>query len=168
MKKSAWLFLALVFIPLVAQTNISADDQLKPLAAPEFTLKDLQGKTWILSDFKGKVLFLNFWATWCPPCRTEITDFIEAYQTYRKKGMEIIGISLDEISPAALFSFVQRFKINYPVAFATEKILVDFEPGEYIPTTIIIDKQGKIRYKKIGVLDRETLANIFHKLIAEK
>ncbi|HOI45017.1 MAG TPA: TlpA disulfide reductase family protein, partial [Candidatus Aminicenantes bacterium] len=75
-------------IVLIAAASISAAAQDEP--APPFQLKDLQGKTLSLADYKGKVLFLNFWATWCPPCRAEIPDFIEAYSQYNTKGMEIL------------------------------------------------------------------------------
>jgi len=136
--------------------------------APEFSVKDLDGKTVSLSDMKGKVVFLNFWATWCPPCREEIPDFVEFYDQNRSRGIEIVGLSVDRLSSDDLQSFVRKNKMSYPVAFATKRILEAYEPGPYIPTTIVIDKQGRIRDKQVGGLNKETLTDWFQKLSSEK
>ncbi|MFZ2053802.1 MAG: TlpA disulfide reductase family protein [Candidatus Aminicenantales bacterium] len=152
------------FIPTTsAQANYAS--------APDFTLTDLNGKTITLSDYKGKVLFLNFWATWCPPCRTEIPDFIEAYTEQKANGLEILGISLDSNGKSAVAAFIEKYKVNYPVVLETrrntEKIINDYQPGQYIPTTIIIDKSGRIRSKEVGAIDKETLLKYFQQLAAE-
>ena len=84
-------------------------------SAPDFRVTDLKGKTISLSDYKGKVLFLNFWATWCPPCRAEIPDFIEAYSQEKANGLEILGISVDTKGKAEVAAFVEQYKINYPI-----------------------------------------------------
>ncbi len=140
-------------------------------SAPNFKLTDLNGQKISLADYKGKVLILNFWATWCPPCRAEIPDFVEAYAEQKANGLEILGISLDTKGKETVVSFVDKYKINYPVVLesrqATEKIINDYEPGQYIPATIIIDKLGRIRHKEVGVIDKETLLKHFQKLIAE-
>jgi peroxiredoxin len=139
--------------------------------APDFTLTDLNGKTIKLADYKGKVLFLNFWATWCPPCRAEIPDFIEAYAEQKANGLEILGISLDTRGKDAVAAFIEKYEVNYPVVLEsrqnTEKIVNDYQPGQYIPTTIIIDKSGRIRDKAVGAIDKETLLKYFQKLKAE-
>jgi peroxiredoxin len=149
--------------PTAAQSN-------NPLA-PNFKLTDLNGKTISLSDYKGKVLFLNFWATWCPPCRAEIPDFVEAYAEQKANGLEILGISLDSKGKETVAAFVEKYKINYPVVLesrqATEKIINDYQPGQYIPATIIIDKAGHIRSKEVGAMDKETLLKHFQRLAAE-
>jgi peroxiredoxin len=140
-------------------------------SAPNFKLTDLNGRQISLADYKGKVLFLNFWATWCPPCRAEIPDFVEAYAEQKANGLEILGISLDTKGKEIVVSFVDKYKINYPVVLesrqATEKIINDYQPGQYIPATIIIDKSGRIRHKEVGVLDKETLLKHFQRLNAE-
>jgi cytochrome c biogenesis protein CcmG/thiol:disulfide interchange protein DsbE len=148
--------------------SVAAAAQANYPQAPAFSLKDLNGKTMALEDFKGKILFLNFWATWCPPCRAEIPDFIEFYGQNKDKGLEVVGLSVDNLTPQQLLSFVQKNKMTYPVAFATEKIIRDYEPGEFIPTTIVIDRQGRIRHKQVGAMNKETLAGIFQKLASEK
>jgi len=139
--------------------------------APDFTLTDLSGKSISLADYRGKVLFLNFWATWCPPCRAEIPDFVEVYGQNKSRGLEVIGISLDTKDKEAIAAFVEKYKINYPIVLesrkATEKIIADYEPGEYIPTTIVIDKQGRIRGKQVGQMDKQMLLKYFSQLSAE-
>lgn len=138
---------------------------------PDFTVTDINGKTISLSHYKGKVLFLNFWASWCPPCRAEIPEFVDVYQKYKSKGLEILGISLDTKDKSAIVDFAQQFKINYPIVLEsrkqTEKLLDDFKPGQFIPTTFVIDKQGRIRDKIVRSMDKEEMLRYFDRLIAE-
>jgi peroxiredoxin len=154
-----------------ATDNQSAAAQSDSRQAPDFSLTDLSGKTIKLADYKGKVLFLNFWATWCPPCRSEIPDFIEVYGQMKSRGLEIIGISLDTKGREAVAAFVGKFKINYPIILETrektEQIISDFDPGQFIPTTFIIDKQGRIRDKIVRQMDKAELLKYFKRLIAE-
>jgi peroxiredoxin len=139
--------------------------------APDFRVTDLAGRTISLSDYRGKVLFLNFWATWCPPCRAEIPDFVEAYAKQKANGLEILGISVDTTGKSAVAAFVEKYKINYPVVLETRentgKIIDDYQPGQFIPTTFIIDKTGRIRHKQVGAVDKETLLKHFRQLAAE-
>ncbi len=135
--------------------------------APDFKIEDLDGKIHTLNDYRGKILLINFWATWCPPCRAEIPDFIEVYEAEKNNGLAILGLSVDDLSTNELQTFVRRFKINYPVALATQEIIRQFRPGQYIPTTIFIDKKGQIRHKHVGLLDKKTLLDYFRKLKAE-
>jgi peroxiredoxin len=162
--------LALVIVPGIALACGSAAQSTYP-QAPDFTVTDLNGKTISLSQCKGKVLFLNFWASWCPPCRTEIPDFVDVYAKYKSRGLEIVGISLDTKDKAAIVEFVQKFKVNYPIVLEskaqTEKLLDDFKPGQFIPTTFIIDKQGRIRDKVVRSMDKEEMVRYFERLAAE-
>jgi len=135
--------------------------QAETTPAPDFVIKDLQGTSFSLASYKGKVLVLNFWATWCPPCRKEIPDFIEAYREFKDKGLEILGVSVDETTAEALLEWTKKTGINYPIALATPEILRDYEPGEYIPATIIVDRSGRIRYRQSSLMDKETLLRLF-------
>jgi peroxiredoxin len=165
------LITAAVLILTGAAFTIAPAAQSSGEQAPAFTLTDLNGKSLSLSDYKGKVLFLNFWATWCPPCRAEIPDFIEVYKAQNAKGLEIIGISLDSKGKDVVAAFVEKYKINYPIVLETrqntEKIIDDYQPGQFIPVTIVIDKQGRIRHKQVGQIDQETLLKYFQQLISE-
>jgi peroxiredoxin len=161
-----------VFLLLFATVLIQqAHSQGNYPQAPDFSVMDLSGKSISLSDYKGKVLFLNFWATWCPPCRAEIPDFVEVYGQQKAKGLEILGISLDSKGKDVITAFVDKYKINYPVVLetrnTTEKIIDDYQPGQFIPTTIVIDKQGRIRNKHVGQMTKDMLLKYFQQLAAE-
>lgn len=153
--------MSLVLFVLVSADNACAIKGDSP-AAPAFTLKDLNGTNISLSDYEGKVLFLNFWATWCPPCRAEIPDFIEVYDEYKDKGLEILGISLDQIGVDQVRKFVERYKMNYPVAMATNEMFKDYPPPQAIPTTLVIDRDGKIQYKKVGMMSKQKMIDLFN------
>jgi peroxiredoxin len=166
MKKTLMLLVAgLVILLAIGTLFLRAETENSP--APDFTIKDLQGNALTLSSFRGKVLLLNFWATWCPPCRAEIPDFVEAYQEYKAKGLEIIGVSVDRVPPEKLKMFLSQAKINYPIALADQKLIEDYQPGNYIPVTIIIDKKGKIRFRQVGQIDKDALVKLFNTYISE-
>ncbi len=169
MKRFILVLLPLVIVLFVCaeaeKTSIFGDNSSQ---ASDFTVKDLKGREISLSKYSGKVVFLNFWATWCRPCKAEIPDFIEAYKQYKDKGMEIIGISVDRVSPKSVLKFAEKYKINYPVVMSTVKIIKEYEPGPYVPTTIIVDQEGKIRHRHIGYMSKETLEDYFLKLTEEK
>jgi peroxiredoxin len=136
-------------------------EKIEPVPAPNFTVKDLQGNVHTLADYKGKVLVINFWATWCPPCRREIPDFIAATKELGGEGLEILGLSVDQLGAADLSDWAKRMGMNYPVALATPKIVADFEPGDFIPATFVIDGKGLIRYRESGLMTKETLVRLF-------
>ncbi len=159
---------ALVMAAILALGIPAPALQAENVPAPAFTVKDLQGKTLTLADYKGKVLVLNFWATWCGPCRAEIPDFIEAYKENKARGLEIIGISVDRMAPEKLLAFVEKGGINYPVALADRATVEAYEPGDYIPATIVIDGKGVIRFRHVGQLEKADLVKLFNELIAEK
>lgn len=150
-------FLVLGFVGLSAACR--ADDA----AAPEFKVRDLDGNEISLADYKGKTLFLNFWATWCPPCRAEIPGFIEIYKQYKDKGLEILGLSVDDLPSEQVKEWTGQAGVNYPVAMADPAVVESFRPGEFIPTTIIIDAAGRVRHRHVGYLDKQELVRLFEK-----
>lgn len=160
-KSNTWIWLVLFFLLL----PLHADD-LKP--APNFKITDLNGQDISLSDYQGKVTFLNFWATWCAPCKAEIPGFIEIFEKYKDRGMVIIGISLDSVGEDKIQEFVEEYKITYPVAKGTMGLAREYGAGRMIPETFIIDKQGNIKHKHIGYMDKETLENYFLELTGVK
>ena len=156
MKKHVLLIALVAFILIVSAVTFAAKEK----SAPDFVLTDLDGNEITLANLKGKVIFLNFWATWCGPCRHEIPDFVEFYEKYKDKGMEIIGISVDK-SAKKVKDFMGKHKISYPVVMATNEIMGDYKPGRYIPTTIIINTKGHIVEKKVGIMDKTALEGYF-------
>jgi peroxiredoxin len=122
-------------------------------AAPAFTLTDINGGTVSLSDFKGKVVILDFWATWCPPCKREIPDFITLQSEYASKGLQIVGIALDQ--PDKVRAFAQQNGMNYPVLLGTDQISALYGGIEGIPTTFILDKNGNIVNRFEGFRPKE-------------
>ena len=150
------LAVVLTFNFLIARVN----DQ----AAPEFTLIALDGTEVTLRDFEGKVLFLNFWATWCSPCRQEIPGFLEIYDKYKDEGLEILGVSLDRQGPDVVKPFAEEMKITYPLVMANNEIMQAYQPGQYIPATIIIDREGNIHNKHVGYMDKAQVEKMFLEL----
>jgi thiol-disulfide isomerase/thioredoxin len=132
--------------------------QPEGIANLNFTLKDKNGTNVRLTDYKGKVILLNFWATWCGPCKAEIPELVEVYNEYHNRGFEILGVlSEDEPSRDDLQAFTSAFKMNYPIFHAHE----DFEnvhgPIWALPTTYFIDRKGSICSKHMGPVSRQTV-----------
>ncbi|MCR4396844.1 MAG: TlpA family protein disulfide reductase [Candidatus Saccharicenans sp.] len=136
-------------------------------AAPDFRVTSLDGQELGLTSLKGKIILVNFWATWCPPCRAEIPDFIEAYSELKDRGLEILGFSVDDLPEADLKAFVNKAGMNYPIALVGQEIVAAFKPGQYIPTSIFIDRNGRLRYKHVGRLSKDDLVKIFEALERE-
>lgn len=120
-------------------------------AAPDFSLKDVDGKTVHLSDYKGKVVLLDFWATTCGPCRLEMPWFEDLQRTRKDKGFEVVGISVDEGGWEDVKPFLARMKVNYRVVMGDDGIARAYGGVDAIPTTFLIDKQGKIAAVHVGV-----------------
>lgn len=121
--------------------------------APDFSLSTIDGETLKLSDYKGKVIILDFWATWCPPCRKEIPDLIKLYDKYKDKGLIIIGISSEDTN--TLKEFSEDNGINYPIALGNQKVAEAYGGIQYIPTTFVIDREGNIIKKHVGFTEYE-------------
>ncbi|HNY91492.1 MAG TPA: TlpA disulfide reductase family protein [bacterium] len=128
-------------------------------SAPAFELAGTDGKTIKLSDYKGKVVIVDFWDTWCPPCRMEIPHFIELQNQYKSKGFEMIGVVLGREGKEKVLDFIKSNKINYVNAYATEAFLNAYGPIEGIPTTFVIDQQGRIYKSYTGYRDKAVFEN---------
>ena len=149
------------------------DDQKKNNAssasrAPDFALKNLKGNTLDLEDLRGKVVLLNFFATWCSPCRQEIPDFVRLYKKFKDQGLEIVGISLDMEGAAVLTPFVRYFKIPYPILLGTRKVVMDYGGITGVPTTFFIDRDGLIVDYFIGLRPAMVLEKTITELINKK
>jgi len=133
--------------------------------APAWKLQDINGKTVQLSDFKGKVVVLDFWATWCPPCRAEIPHFIELQKQYQSQGLVVIGVSLDQGGPGVVSSFAKQQNINYPIVMGTEDVAKAYGNIEAIPTTFVIDPNGNITGKHIGFTEKSVFEDEIKKVL---
>lgn len=111
----------------------------------ELTLKDINGREIRLSNYRGKIVLVNFWATWCPPCRAEVPDLIRLQRDYRGKGLQVIGVTYPPQKLAEVRRFVRRAKVNYPVALGTKETKLLFTQSETLPMTIVIGTDGRIR-----------------------
>jgi cytochrome c biogenesis protein CcmG/thiol:disulfide interchange protein DsbE len=141
--------------------NIGDDAKI----APEFSLYTLEGDEIRLSDYAGKIVILDFWATWCPPCRKSIPDLISIQNEY-KDDLIIIGISLDQPSTQVeLQPFIESYGINYPVVLGTLEVVEAYGNIQAIPTSFIIDREGKITNKHVGLVPKSTLVDEIEALL---
>lgn len=141
---------AIIFAVLMAVSPIIAVGQTSH--APVLVLKDLRGRALRLSDYKGKVVVLNFWATWCPPCRAEMPDLIRMQREYRSQGLQVVGITYPPEEIAEVRQFVRKLGVNYPIALGTIETKSLFDETETLPLTIVIDREGKVRQRIEGIL----------------
>jgi thiol-disulfide isomerase/thioredoxin len=123
-----------------------------PDPAPDFKLTTLEGKALSLADYKNKVVLLNFWATWCGPCRAEVPDLVELQNKYKDR-VQIIGLVVDDDDQAAIKKFVAEFGINYPVALATDAMRLEYGGIPALPTSFVLDAHGRIVQKHEGLRD---------------
>lgn len=133
--------------------------------APEFSLTDLSGKTLDLAAFRGKVVLLDFWATWCAPCRTEIPHFVDLQNRYRDRGLQVIGISLDD-DPAAVREFYQQLGMNYPVAIGDAALAERYGGILGLPVALVIGCDGRIYSHHAGETDVSVFEREIQPLLA--
>ena len=154
--------------PAAAKSAKQAPKAESRKIAPEFALKDAQGKTVSLADYKGKVVLLNFWATWCGPCKIEIPWFIEFEQKYKDRGFAVIGVSMDEDGWDAVKPYLEKNRINYRVLLGDDKIAEAYGGVENLPTTFTIDDQGRIAGTHIGLVSKSDYENEIRQLLDTK
>lgn len=136
--------------------------------APNFSLKSVDGKTIKLSDYKGKIVILDFWATWCPPCRRGVPDLISIQKEF-KKDVVVIGISLDrEKTIKDVPGFMKDYGINYPVVYGDDKVTIDYGGIRSIPTSFVIDKKGNVVDSHIGLVPKEVFTDKIKELLNKK
>jgi cytochrome c biogenesis protein CcmG/thiol:disulfide interchange protein DsbE len=128
------------------------DSSWKP--APSFTLKDSNGAAVTLADYKGKVLLLNFWATWCGPCKIEIPWFTEFQQQYKDKGFEVLGVAMDD-DWTAVKPYLVSHKINYRIVLGNDAMATAYGGVDALPTTFVIDQNGKVLTSHIGLVNKD-------------
>ncbi|MBI4417688.1 MAG: TlpA family protein disulfide reductase [Ignavibacteriales bacterium] len=136
-----------------------------PEKAPDFKLKNGKGETVTLSSLRGKVVVINFWATWCAPCRAEIPGFLDVYDEYKSKGLEIIGISLDSDGWESIKPFVNEYDITYPVVLGERETVRNYGGITAIPTTFVVDRNGNIAAHHVGYMSKSDFLRTVKQLL---
>jgi peroxiredoxin len=133
--------------------------------AAAFSLQDLSGKPLDIANYRGKVVLLDFWATWCTPCRAEIPEFVEYQNKYGGQGLQVMGISMDDdVTPVR--AFYQQFKMNYPVAVGNANLAENYGGILGLPVTFLIDRQGRVAAKYVGAADMNAMQQKLQSLLA--
>jgi peroxiredoxin len=145
------------------KASVKADHERRQ--APDFALKDSDGKTVRLSDYRGKVVLLDFWATWCGPCKIEIPWFMEFERKYRDRGFSVLGISMDEEGWDAVKPFVADLAVNYRIVLGNDDIAEEYGGVEALPTTFLIDREGKIAAMHVGLASKSDFQNGIEQLL---
>src|SRR5438309_10113238 len=144
-----------------------AGAQMKGQPAPEFTLQSLDGKTVHLADFRGKGVLLNFWATWCQPCKIEMPWFVELQKKYGPQGLQVVGIAMDDASEQDIAKFAQNMGVNYPVLIGKESVGEAYGGVPYLPLTFYIDRSGKVTSKVPGLRRRSDIEDNIKKALSQ-
>lgn len=137
-------------------------------AAPNFELKDTDGRTVALSDFRGKVVLLNFWATWCGPCKVEIPWFVEFEQRYKGDGFAVLGVAMDEEGWSVVKPFLSETKVNYRVMIGNDSVSQQYGGVDSLPTTFILDQNGGIASTHVGLVSKSDYENEIKELLQSK
>jgi peroxiredoxin len=133
--------------------------------APDFTLKDGEGRDVKLSDFRGKVVLLNFWATWCGPCKIEMPWFVDFQRKYKDQGFSVVAVSLDEEGWDVVRPFAEDLKLNFPVLLGNDETAEQFGGIQALPTTLIIDQQGRVYNSHMGLVSMSDYEDEIKKLL---
>ncbi len=141
---------------------------LRGKPAPDFTLKTLDGKTVSLSDYKGKAVLLNFWATWCGPCKLEMPWLIDLQKKYAAQGFTVLGISEDDGAPKNVADFAANMGVNYPVLFADDKTSKAYGGIDYLPTSYYIGRNGKVVLEVGGIISQSDIDADIQKILAAR
>lgn len=177
MKRNAIVFVALMVAILAmlasgkylsrerAHGPLKLVGDVKGVPAPDFTLPSLDGRTVKLSEFRGKAVVLNFWATWCPPCKEEMPWFADLQKRYGNDGLVVIGVAMDDSSPASIAKFASQLGVNYPVLLGTDQVSDDYGDVQYLPTTFYIARDGTIMDKVTGLAGRPEIEKDVRKVL---
>jgi cytochrome c biogenesis protein CcmG/thiol:disulfide interchange protein DsbE len=141
----------------IVSAAVKQEKDRKP--APDFTLKDGMGRPVKLSDYKGKVVMLNFWATWCGPCKIEIPWLIEFEQTYKDQGFAVLGVAMDEEGWEVVKPYVERSKMNYRVLIGDDITAQKYGGVDSLPTSFMLDRQGRIANTHVGLVSKGSIQN---------
>jgi len=175
MRKAILIVVAIILAVAIYEVGRRSSTHSKPggplsvghSVAPDFSLQDLNGQPLALADYSGKVVLLDFWATWCAPCLGEIPHFVALQNQYREQGLQVIGISMDD-GPKPVREFYQRFKMNYPVALGTDKLAEAYGGVLGLPVTFLIGRDGQVAAKYVGEVQMPVLEQKIKSLLQAK
>ena len=155
------ILIALLFIAQSGSISLTQTTQRvsESAVAPAFSLKALNGRVAKLSDYKGKVLLINLWASWCAPCRMELPELVRLQRQYKARGLQIVGVTYPDDDAASVRRMTRQLKLNYPILFGTSELLDAYQIGEVLPATVIVDRDGIIRERILGILEPEEFKN---------
>ena len=159
-----WMVAAAAPLQQLQQHGVESPQSPKE-SAPDFALRDLRGRTVRLEAFRGRVVLINFWATWCPPCRAEMPELVRLQKEYEARGLQVIGVTQPPYARGVVRRLARRFKINYPIVYGTRETALAFGAGEVLPTTVVIDREGRVRAHILGILEQEEFAEQIEPLL---
>lgn len=172
-KAHVTLIIIFLIVGLTVSSPTLAGDGSSSLKAADFTLLNTDGQKTSLSDYRGKVIILDFWATWCPPCVKEIPHFIELTDEYNQDQFTVIGVSVDQGGPAAVAKFMKKTPVNYPILYVDQATFLTYQtylPQDEqggIPFTFILDQEGNIRQHYVGYRPKEVFKRVIDELLTE-
>ncbi|MEO5618974.1 MAG: TlpA disulfide reductase family protein [Candidatus Eisenbacteria bacterium] len=156
---------SLALLPLIAGLAFAAPVLAQSgQPAPPFSVRDLEGRTVRLQDLRGRPVVLDFWATWCAPCRVSMPDLDALQERYADQGLVVLGLSLDEEGTPVVKRFIARLGIRFRIALANEKMLAQYGPIRSAPTTVFINRKGVVVRRVVGYVDRETMESFIREL----
>lgn len=141
------------------RANGPANGQLMGATAPDFELNSLDGKSLKLSSLRGKAVLLNFWATYCGPCKVEMPWFVELQKEYGPQGLEIVGVAMDDASTEDIAKFAQDMGVNYPILLGKEAVGLSYGGVNVLPTTFFLDRNGKVIAREFGLQSRSVFVD---------
>lgn len=142
--------------------------KLQGQLAPDFALASLQGQTLKLSDYRGKAVLLNFWATWCEPCKIEMPWFVDLQKKYGPEGLQVLGVAMDETSPKDIAEFAQKMGVNYPIVIGKEAVGDQYGGIPYLPSTFYVSRDGKIVDRVFGLVSRSEIESNIQKALSSQ
>ena len=152
----------------VGVKQASACTEAAPDCLPKITLRDTEQRVWTPDELAGKVVVVNFWATWCEPCKTEVPDLAAVYRRHRDDGLVLFGLLRDSASDVVLDNFVKSHGLNYPVVRVDDELLRAFETPTALPTTFIYDRGGHLHTMETGSLTERQLESMVSRLLAAR
>jgi peroxiredoxin len=147
--------IALFLIAATPSARVLEATEARP--APAWTLPDVDGRPVHSADFAGRVMVVDFWATWCPPCVKEVPGYVDLQRRYGERGLTVIGISLDRQGPEVVREFMRRHGVNYPMVMGDDAVVAAFGGVQAIPTTFVVDRAGRIVFSKVGYMPASEL-----------